>query len=227
MASAAEVLINWVNNLTHVGEKMSKFGSEKLTGYFDITISNGKEGGLLFFDGGEFIGGSYSWGNGKLDNSKESQEALIQRAIESGGAFRVMKYPSEKLKEERGLSKLSSTTSPSVIEMLEELLVILDRTISANEKTKSRFQTLFKRKLLAKTSEYYFLDPFVEKLSFFDHKLSFVGDATERELATAIVECATELANEQGLFDEFMKNLKGWAQKYPENVSRLDIRFRT
>ena len=227
MASAEEVHMNWIKDLTHVEEMIRKFRSEKLTGYFDISINNGKEGGLLFFDSSQFIGGSYSWGNGKLDNSKESQNLLIQKALESGGTFRVMKLPLEKLDGKGTSTQLRSGTSPRVIEMLEELIVILDRTVSADKKPRSEFRILFKRTLLEKAGKYHFLDPFAEKSIFFDRALTSVGDATAEELAAAIVECVTELADERGLFDQFMKNLKGWAKKYPEEVARLDIRFRT
>jgi hypothetical protein len=180
-----------------------------------------------FFDKSEFVGGSYSWGNGKLDHSKESQNLLIQKALESGGTFRVMKLPLEKPNGEGTSTLLSSGTSPRVIEMLEELIVILDRTIRAHKKPKSEFRIFFKRKLLEKAGKYPFLDPFAEKSVFFDRALTSVGDVTEEELAAAIVECVTELADERGLLGQFIKNLRGWAKKYPEEVARLDIRFRT
>jgi hypothetical protein len=80
--------------------------------------------------------------------------------------------------------------------------------------------------LLEKAGKYPFLDPFAEKSVFFDRALTSVGDVTEKELAAAIVECVTELADERGLLGQFIKNLRGWAKKYPEEVARLDIRFR-
>jgi hypothetical protein len=226
MTSAAQVHMNWVKDLTHFKEILSKFSSKKSTGFLEISTGDGKTSGFLFFDDGRFIGGSYSWGNGKLDNSKESQNLLIQKALESEGTLRVMKLPSEILKNEREPTASNSGPSAIVINMLEELLILLNLTISKNHKTKFTFDVSLKRKFLEKADKYHFLDPFAGQMSFSDKKLSFAGDSTDRDLAAAILECVTELANELGVYEQFMKNTMSWARKYPKEVSRLDIRFR-
>ena len=51
--------------------------SEKLTGYIDVTIGGGPEGGLIFIINGKIMGGSYSWNNWESAPSRKSQELLI------------------------------------------------------------------------------------------------------------------------------------------------------
>ena len=68
---------------------IKKMSAEKMTGYIDVTIGDGKENGLIFLINGKIMGGSYSWGNGAPSPSKKSQDLLLQKTKELGGTFNV------------------------------------------------------------------------------------------------------------------------------------------
>ena len=78
---------------------VKKMSSEKLTGYIDASIGQGKEAGLIFIINGNIIGGSYSWSNGKPTPNKENQQLIIRKTKEKGGTFNVCRIRISKLKD--------------------------------------------------------------------------------------------------------------------------------
>ncbi len=52
------------------------FKKNHFSGYLSIIRKEGGRGGILFFGQGEFLGGSYSWGEGGLDSSVENRNQL-------------------------------------------------------------------------------------------------------------------------------------------------------
>ena len=99
---AAKVIYkNLSTEFTDLAGLVKKMSSERLTGHIDVSIGDGKEGGLIFLDHGKVIGGSYSWGKGGLNRSQKSVEALIRKTKEAGGVFHVSRIPSPGKKMER------------------------------------------------------------------------------------------------------------------------------
>jgi len=77
------------NLFTDLEGLIRRMRSEEITGYIDVSLGRGKEGGLLLFNNGEIMGGSFSWGKAESKGIEKSLQLLIQRTGESGGVFQV------------------------------------------------------------------------------------------------------------------------------------------
>jgi hypothetical protein len=102
--SAEKIYKNLSTEFTDLEGLIKKMISEKLTGYIDVAIDQGREVGLIFIINGTIMGGSYSWSNGKPTPNKENQELLIRKTKEKGGIFNVCRIPISKRKTGRKFS---------------------------------------------------------------------------------------------------------------------------
>lgn len=223
--TAKEIYNDLRTEFTDLEGLIQEMNSEKLTGYIDVSIDKGKESGLVFFDKGQIIGGSYSWNNGEVNGSKGSQELLIQKTKESSGIFRVSKisFPTDEVKTESKDSR--KEPSRNSITMLGELLGIFERVIRSHRNTKVNFNTLLKKKFVEKADEYAFLDPFVAEFVYADRKITFVGDASDEELARGVTESVKELAEEFGVLAEVRNECVFWTQKHQRELGRIGFSF--
>ncbi|MFP4474249.1 MAG: hypothetical protein ACLFOY_01730 [Desulfatibacillaceae bacterium] len=207
---------------------IAKMGDQQLTGYIDVAGASDKESGILFMHNGEIIGGSYAWGEGELNRSEESQKLLIRKTQDSGGVFNVSKIRFRS-RPEAPLEKVSQAApepevATDVITMLEELLVTLEKLVSSNKKIKKDFNSLLKKKFVEKADEvdeYVFLDPFAAEFEYFDNRISFVGNAADKDLVNGVVICARELSEELGLLSQLREAVAPWSEKYAADLKRL------
>ncbi len=204
---------------------IKKMGSEKLTGFIDVSIGDGKEGGLIFFDNGEIIGGSFSWEKGELNHSKENKEFLIQKTKELGGIFNVCRISLKKDGLEREPEDIEQGGTLNVLTMLEALLSVFERVITSNRGIASNFNTLLKKKFVEKADEFVFLDPFVAEFQYADQKITFTGDAGDEELVKGLTECVKEIADGLGLLPRLNDELKVWSEKYGKGIEKFHISF--
>ncbi|MBW1796816.1 MAG: hypothetical protein JRJ21_00140 [Deltaproteobacteria bacterium] len=204
---------------------IKKMGSEKLTGFIDVSIGEGNEGGLIFFDDGEIIGNSFSWGKGELNRSKESQEILIQKTKELGGIFHVSRIS---LKKEGGVLEsedLDQKGMPDVLTMLESLLSVFERVITSDREIESDFNTLLKKKFVEKADDFVFLDPFAAEFKYADQKVTFTGDAGDEELVKGLTECVNEIAEGLGILAQVKAELGPWSEKYGKELEKFHVSF--
>ena len=204
---------------------IKKMGSEKLTGYIDVSINNGKEGGLIFFSNGEISGGSYSWGEGEVNRSKEAQKLLIEKTKKSGGAFDVSRITLPNGVLTSGSRGVGGERLSDVLSALEELLVIFERIVTVNKGKKADFNTMLKRKFVTKAEQFGFLDPFAAEFKYVDQKISFTGNASNEELAKGVIESLKELAEELGILPQFRDESNEWSQMHARELARLNIGF--
>lgn len=202
---------------------IKKMSSEKLTGYIDVSINKDEEGGLIFFSNGEINGGSYSWGEGEVNRSKEAQQLLIEKTKKSGGTFDVSRISLPNgLAARESLGKGWERTSV-VLSALEELLGIFERIIKDNRGIKADFNTLLKRKFVDKAEEFSFLDPFAAEFIYVDQKVKFSGNASSEELARGVTESLKELAEELGVLPQLKDVSNDWSAKHARELGRLGI----
>jgi hypothetical protein len=211
---------NLTTELTDIEGMINKFSSNRFTGYFDITIGGEGESGLLFFNNGEFVEGSYSWKK-DLDHSEESYDRLIQKAIESGGTFHVMMVSTS----DKGQTDVHGGSASAVTALLEDLLSVFEKMVEDAQGKQPPFDTIFKRKLLEKADQYEFLDPFTGEFRYADQKIEFTGDADDRELARGIVETVKELADELGMLDQLESELLAWSERHSTQLEGLGVGF--
>ena len=204
---------------------IKKMSSEKLTGYIDISIGNGKDMGLLFLVNGKIMGGSYSWANGSPSLSKDDQDLLIQKTKDLGGSFNVCRIPLTKSVTGREPDFDEPKHTEKAIVILEELLVIFEKVVRSKGKKRFDFQKLLKQKLVEHADRYAFLDPFAGEFEFREHKITFSGRANDRNLVVAVFAVVKEMAQELGLLSPLIENLDNWSVKYSEELAIYDISF--
>jgi hypothetical protein len=222
--SAAEKIYKDLSaEFTDLEGLIRKMVSEKLTGHIDVSIGDGKESGLVFFDNGNVIGGSYSWDKGELSRSKEDWERLIRKTRESGGVFDVSRIPLTRQKMESELKEGDRESPSTVLMMLEELLGVFERIIESGKDVQSGFTTILKKKFIEKADQFVFLDPFAAEFEYADHKIAFKGDATSDEVVQGLMACLKEIAHEYGIIDQVEDELGPWSKKYKKEVERYRV----
>ncbi|NNL78372.1 MAG: hypothetical protein HKO68_18730, partial [Desulfobacterales bacterium] len=194
-------------------------------GYIDVSISNGKEGGLIFILNGRIMGGSFSWDNGQLGPTHKNQELLVHKSKESGATFNVCRMSSSKKKSKDETDTAISKPSADVFILLEELLMIFENTITSKKKMKADFYKLLKKKLVDNAEKYAFLDPFAGEFEYSDHKITFSGSATDQELISGVTSSVRELAQELELLPGLLENSASWLAKHSTKLEKLGIKL--
>lgn len=202
---------------------IKKMSSEKLTGYIDVSIGNGKESGLIFIINGKIMGGSFSWGDGETSPTKKNQDLLIRKTKESGGTFNVCRIPTSKIKIDRDRRESFSKPSDNTLEMLEEFLEIFEKTVKSNKKMKIDFSKLLKQKFVENAEKFSFLDPFAGEFEYTNHTISFSGHTSDQELVNGVIDSVRELAQELGLLTSLIDHLTSWLGKYSQQLQRYGV----
>ncbi len=236
------------SEFTDLEALIQKMENEKVTGYIDVKLNQDAGGGLLFIYNGEIIGGASAKGDGELDRSVEYRDDLIKRCRESGGIFNVKKIQLSKIS---ALSKkpeappatkadarpvkpapVKSAPKPKpkpsvdphrILAMLQDLLMLSEKLVKSNKRIKMDFETLLNKQFVEKVNRYEFLDPFAGEFRYSNGKVSFSGRASQRELATAIVECVNDMAASLGMTAIFVKHLAHWKKDYMDEIIDFNI----
>ena len=202
-----------------------KMSSEKLTGYIEVAIGGGREGGLIFILNGKIMDGSFTWNNGEPGPTRKSQEMLIRKTKEQGATFTVCRIPLSKMKmaEEPGAS--SAGPSNNTLTMLADFLKIFEKTVSEKKKPKVDFTKVLKKKFVENAEQYPFLDPFAGEFEYGNGRLKFSGDAGDRALVEGVLTCVKQLAQELGLELQLMENTFEWSEKYAELLHNFNMQL--
>jgi hypothetical protein len=199
--------------------------NEKLTGFIDVSIGQGKEAGLIFIINGSITGGSYSWSNGKPTTNKENQKLLIRKTKEQGGVFNVCRLPISKLQVEKQADNMLIDDIESTLDMLEELLITFESVLKTTKKVRKDFDKLLKQKFVKNADRYSFLDPFAGELEYSRRQLSYTGDSSNKDLAHGIVDSVKEMALELGVLPRLVIALEPWSDRYVRELSAFGIEF--
>ncbi|MFZ0611531.1 MAG: hypothetical protein WAM73_04780 [Desulfobacterales bacterium] len=203
---------------------IKKMSAEKLSGYIDILVDNGQDSGLIFFGGGEMVGGSFSWGPVAGDAVRAASGLLIEKTKKAGGVFHVCRIPTTTAQPPVRRAEKPQDRPQDVLRMLEEFLGIFETLHNTQKDQKTDFNSLIRKKFVQNAERFTFLDPFAGEFDFSDRKIRFSGDADESELAEGIIVSTTELAEEIGLRDELRKYMASWQQKYEKKLNHLGVR---
>jgi hypothetical protein len=60
---------------------------KQFSGFIDVQLVKKNDGGTLFFNEGDRVGGSYSWGKGGMSTSDEDYNSLLSRVQLNEGVF--------------------------------------------------------------------------------------------------------------------------------------------
>ena len=204
---------------------IKKMSSEKLTGYIDVSISDGQETGLLFLMNGKMMGGAYSWSNGSPSPSQKNRDLLVQKTKELGGSFNVCRIALNNLEKNNEPDLEQQRPPQRVIAMLEELLAIFEKLVSSKKKKSMDFQKLLRQKFVQHAERYAFLDPFAGEFEYFDQRIKYSGQTSDAHLVDGVFTIVKEMALELGLLSTLIEKLDSWSLKYAEDLAQFDIRF--
>ncbi len=225
MPDAKKIYKNLSTEFTDLEGLMKKMSSEKLTGYIEVVINNGSEGGLVFFSDGEIIGGSYSWGKGEVSSLKENRELLVAKTKDSGGVFHVSSIEASKQPVAEEISGNEQKTAADILIVLEELLQIVESEAAKKKNIERDFSSLLKKKFVEKADIYFFLDPFADEFKYSAGKITFTGEATDEELLRGVVESVKEIAEGSGFLSNLNDSLSSWSNKYARELAKTGITF--
>jgi len=200
-----------------------KMSSEKLTGYIDVAIGDGQEGGLIFIINGKIMGGSFTWNNGDPGPTKKNQDLLIRKSKQHGGTFNVCRIPLSKMKKEGKPGASFAKPAQNILAMLAEFLLVFEKTVSERKKSKIDFSKLLKKKFVENAELYPFLDPFAGEFDYAGGRLVFTGSATDQELVEGVLNSVKQLAQETGLFAQLIENADAWSEKYSKQLENFSI----
>ncbi len=225
LPSAEKIYKDLSTDFTDLEGLIKKMRSEKLTGYIDVSIGDGNEGGLIFISNGEIIGGSYSWGGEKTNSSQNNLEILLDKTKKSGGIFNVSRIPM-KSETVAGESKEQvSDTNLDILAMLEEFLGVFETVVLTGKNKEAGFNSILKKKFVEKAEEYPFLDPFAAEFEYSDRRIKYSAQTDEKELADGVITSVKELSEELGILSEVKKYLALWTDKYEKKIKELGIVF--
>lgn len=223
---AKEIYKDLSTEFTDLQGLMKKMSSEKLTGYISVSIHNGEEEGIIFFNNGEIVGGSYSWGEGEFNNTEKDLQALTQKTKDLGGTFTVSRIvPAEGKGKRKGAAAPGKGPLPDVYRMLEGLLGICERVIQSDKKIRTDFNTLLKNQFLKKVEEFPFLDPFEGEFEYSEGEVKYRGDADEEEVAKGVILCVKEMAEELEMTSRLKNELEPWSEKYAKELAAIGVGF--
>jgi len=223
LPSAEKIYRDLSTEFTDLEGLIKKMSSEKLTGYIDVSIGDGKESGLIFISNGEIIGGSYSWGRGEPNPSRKNLELLIEKTKESDGIFHVSRIAIKSEQVESEQKESISDTALDTITMLEEFLGVFETVASTGKKKDIDFSIVLRKKFVESAEKYSFLDPFAAEFEYSGQKITFSGDAGEKELAEGVIESAKGLAEDLGILPELINYLSSWTDKYEKKLASLGV----
>jgi hypothetical protein len=232
ISSATIVYDNLSSEFTDIKALLRKLSQERLTGYIDVSIKNGDDRGMLFFQNGRIVGDSYSWTSEPDD---EARNLLMDKTKSEGGVFRVFKIdPSQEAAQvakatpeptAEDVGHQNSVDKEVVWPLLATLLYVLERLVEANKKIRVPFSTLLKKKFIDKADRYSFLDPFAAEFEYTDKRVHYSGDEAPEVVIEAVTSSVSEMAHELGLHDPLVKMLDPWFKKFAEQIERYQIRI--
>lgn len=225
LPSAEIIYKDLSTDFTNLDGLIKKMSSEKLTGYIDVVIGDGIEGGLIFISNGEIIGGSYSWDGEKTDSSQSNLKILVDKTKKSGGIFNVSRISMKRDKVSGESKEQVSDANLDILAMLEEFLEVFETVVPTGKNKGAGFSSILKKKFVEKAEEYAFLDPFAAEFEYSDRKIKYFGQAGEKELANGVITSVKELAEELGILTEVKKNMTTWADKYEKKIEEFGIVF--
>ena len=223
--TAEKIYKDLSTEFTDIEGLIKKMSAEKLTGYIDITIGNGKENGLIFLINGKIMGGSYSWGNGTPSPSKKNQDLLIQKTKELGGTFNVCRIPLKNAQTDNEPVAEAVNHSEAAIVMMEALLSIFEKVVRKKKKKKADFQKLLKQKFIENADRFAFLDPFAGEFNYAEQKITFSGRVSDQDLVDGVVAVVKEMARDLGLLSVLIENLDLWSDEYADELAMYDVSF--
>jgi hypothetical protein len=249
VANAEDLYKDLSTEFTDLEGLIRKMVSDRLTGYIEVSFK-GKEEAVLFLHNGQVVGSISAESRWQLVRTEEIQVKLIEKSRKTGAILNVRRILMDQMPTDEvprngnaPIQNEEKTVQPgpapraaavdrdeekkplNIREMLQYLLLIYDKFIAGNRKIQPDFDTLLKRKFMQKVEKYEFLDPFMEDFKYANGKIEYSGRVDDVRLATGIIECLNEIAEENEMQQWLDKSLWPLRQKYVREIGALNIKL--
>lgn len=221
--NARSIYSDLSSDFTDLKGLLKKMSAELLTGFIRVSMERTDEEGLILFDDGEFIGGSYSWPTASSREPADDLELLMAKTREFGGVFHVYEIPPEQMHAGEGLGEVAQPPTPRVLALVSDLLCRVERMVEEEQGAATKFSVLLRRKFIEKAERYSFLDPFAGEFEYTDQQAKFVGQASAQEVIDGIVEATLDLSREIGLRKQALTIVAGWREQCEAELSDVTV----
>lgn len=222
LANLEEIHSGLSSEFTDLEALIKKMSNEQLNGYIEV-VQGDKVQGYIFFRSGSIMTDPYHISDNQVPIKTQDMETLIAVSREKPSVFNVARVPARGEGEVEEITAEAEDVSSNSLEMLEELLLLMQKLIEGNKKIKAGFETLLRKKFMEKVQTYEFLDPFAAEFVYENGKITYVGSSDEEDLAHGILDCVREIASETGMTGEFARSISAWKEKYAEEIGRYGL----
>jgi hypothetical protein len=206
-----------------LADLVERLKQKKSSCFVDVNFGGSTMSCILFFHQGDFIGGSYSWGAGGLNPSKNEFESFLETTKEKRAVFAIGHFTedrsvpmAEEVAEEKETPELAVedqvfiTNLPTI---LEEFLSLYLNTVK--KKAKVDPLSLMHQRIVVRSDDYPFLDPFKPPFDYTNGVFIFTGtdNAFGENTAKAIIECSWDVVLDLRLEKKFRAALLKWNYK--------------
>lgn len=219
----AQIALRLTSDATDLEALVRKLISTKLTGFMEVSVHNGPEGGVIFLSNGRLVGNFYSWANGNASKSPQDFATLIHKVKTAGGDFKVCRIPVKSNSVANTGNIKAHAAQPVQFDVLEALLIVFEKTVTSQKQFRNSFNRLLKQKFVEKAEKFEFVDPFAAEFSYADQKVAYVGNRSNAEVIVGVVECVTELAADLGLSAILNRQLTAWSDQYAKEIEVLNL----
>lgn len=243
LTNAEDLYKDLSTEFTDLESLIKKMSAEKLTGFIEVNFGEA-DTGIMFFLNGELIGSSSSEKKGELMREQEFHQTLIDKSRDKTAMLNVKKVTLEQIVEnykakpepvedkqkpfeldQVAVEETKQDEPLRIIEMLQQLMFIYEKFISGNKKINDDFDTILKRKFMQKLDKFDFLDPFAAEFEYSNGKIEYSGTESDEVIADGLIECITEISEENNMQKWLSKHLLPWKEKYSNEIDVLKIKM--
>ena len=165
------------SSFTSLDRLIDKLEDDRHSGYIEVTLAEGRGGGMVFFDGGRVAECVFA-SDGQNTSGVDILQGIIQVVGATSASFNVFRVPPQAAPAAVVAAPAAGDEEPAVP---SDPLTVWSEIISAVESVvdglsqKGRFLTSFKEVLVTRATTYPFLDPFAAEFEYRDGKITFEG----------------------------------------------------
>ncbi len=208
-----------------LSDLIERLHQDKASCFVEMNFGSPDKSCLLFFHEGDYIGASCAWGTGGLNTSRQELTKFIEltrshRAVLTLGHFENSSQPSVTT---AARADAGDTPEPPDVEdqvfisnlptILEELFALYISAVK--KKVRVDPVSLLEQRLVLRTDDFPFLDPFNLPFEYTDSVFTFTGsdNAFGENIARAVIECAWDVVEEYNVQKKFRNSLAKWAYR--------------
>ncbi len=193
---------------------ISRLVQNQFSGFLKVNFIGKDRGALLFLNKGKMTGGSYPWGCGGLDPSRDEYNKLCKILKTNPAIFKLGQFINQ---GQFDILEQDATTEQDQKEELafgiENFLTIFTETVNKNKKRGAEPELLLRQQFLDNVNRYPFLDPFQLEFEYKHGKVNFSGEKLKDNIAIAVIDCVWNVIEECKLEKKFRQALEKWDYK--------------